>query len=147
MCWPKALLGESFSLTASRLHLQVHSKQWTAHCHRSLTQAIFSPSSQYSQIDSSIKQRVSENIIVNIILTSAFITSGIDVLIHCFLTLKNMQLKDVPRMQISTRISIATHFFLVSKILNLLSKILQFNFTIPLCCRSPALLTRSHCGF
>lgn len=123
------------------------SKQCPAHCHRALTQTILSPSSQSSQINSSVKLRVYENIIVNIIVTSAFITSGIDLLIHCFLTLKNMQLKDAPRMQIATRISIGTQLFSVSKILNLLSKIFQFNVTIPLSYLSLELLTRAHHSF
>lgn len=52
---------------------------------------VLSPSSQYCQISSSTEQMVYGNIIVNIIVISAFVTSWIDLLILCFLFLQNAQ--------------------------------------------------------
>ena len=44
------------------------------------------------------------NIILNIIVRSAFVTSWTDLLIHCFLILRNTQLKDAPSINIVARI-------------------------------------------
>lgn len=144
----KYLLDVAFPLAAVSLDLQIYSKHWTTHCHRSLTQTVLSPSSQYCQINSSAERMAYGNIIVNIIVTSAFVTSWIDLLIHCFLILQNMQLKDAPVMNTVARTWIGTTFPLrVLKFLNLLSKIFQFNFTITPCYFSLALLTKAHYSF
>lgn len=99
----KHLLDVAFPLAAVSLDLQTYSKHWTTHCHRGLTQTVLSPSSQYCQINSSAERMAYRNIIVNIIVMSAFVTSWIDLLIHCFLILQNTQLKDAPVMNTVAR--------------------------------------------
>lgn len=136
-CWESVwaglrhLLGAAFPLAAVSLRLQIYSKHGTAHCPGASTRTILSPSPQYCRVNSSSEQMAYGNIIINIIVTSAFVTSWIDLLIHCFLILQNMQLKDAPGMNTVARTWIGTMFPLrVLKFLNLLSKIFLLNFTI-----------------
>lgn len=123
-CWPKTFAR--WSLPSSSCELAFANVQQTLDnpLSQGMTWAVLSPSLHHCHINSWTEKTSCRNLVVNSIVTSAFATSWMDLLIHCFLILQNMQLKDASSMNIVARTCIGTTFPLrVLKFPNLLSKI------------------------